>query len=104
MNKVICDICGTSYPETSEQCPICGYTREIDVELMTEETAETETVEVDEIVETAAHTPVKGGGSPLPMLKSAIRARIIMRFVLWMRMLMIPGNTITARMRNPTPC
>lgn len=26
MNKVICDICGTSYPETAEQCPICGYT------------------------------------------------------------------------------
>ena len=25
MNKVICDICGTSYPETAEQCPICGY-------------------------------------------------------------------------------
>ena len=24
MNKVICDVCGTSFPETSEQCPICG--------------------------------------------------------------------------------
>ena len=24
MNKVICDICGTAYPETSSQCPICG--------------------------------------------------------------------------------
>lgn len=29
MNKVICDICGTSYPETSAQCPICGYSREL---------------------------------------------------------------------------
>lgn len=28
MSKVICDICGTSYPETAEQCPICGSTRE----------------------------------------------------------------------------
>lgn len=24
MNKVICDVCGTSYPETAQQCPICG--------------------------------------------------------------------------------
>lgn len=27
MNKVICDICGTSYPDTAESCPICGYSR-----------------------------------------------------------------------------
>ena len=24
MNKVICDVCGTDYPETASQCPICG--------------------------------------------------------------------------------
>ena len=24
MNKLICDVCGTSYPETAQQCPICG--------------------------------------------------------------------------------
>lgn len=24
MSKVICDVCGTAYPETSTQCPICG--------------------------------------------------------------------------------
>lgn len=29
MNKVICDICGTQYPDTAAQCPICGYAREI---------------------------------------------------------------------------
>jgi len=28
MSKVICDICGTSYPETAECCPICGSTRD----------------------------------------------------------------------------
>lgn len=27
MNKIICDVCGTSYPETSSQCPICGYVK-----------------------------------------------------------------------------
>lgn len=24
MNKIVCDVCGTSYPETATQCPICG--------------------------------------------------------------------------------
>lgn len=27
MNKVICDICGTSYSDSAETCPICGYSR-----------------------------------------------------------------------------
>lgn len=35
MSKVICEICGTSYPETADQCPICGYPRDLD--LVTEE-------------------------------------------------------------------
>lgn len=24
MSKIFCDVCGTSYPDTSDQCPICG--------------------------------------------------------------------------------
>lgn len=24
MSKIICDVCGTSYPDTAAQCPICG--------------------------------------------------------------------------------
>jgi hypothetical protein len=28
MSKIICDICGTRYPDTSDQCPICGHIRE----------------------------------------------------------------------------
>ncbi len=24
MSKIICDLCGTSYPDTEDQCPICG--------------------------------------------------------------------------------
>ena len=28
MSKIICDVCGTRYPETAEQCPICGHIRE----------------------------------------------------------------------------
>lgn len=29
MNKVICDVCGTSYPETSAHCPICGCAKKV---------------------------------------------------------------------------
>ena len=28
MSKIICDVCGTRFPDTSEQCPICGHIRE----------------------------------------------------------------------------
>lgn len=34
MGKVICDICGTSYPDTAEQCPICGCTRETAAQML----------------------------------------------------------------------
>lgn len=27
MSKIVCEVCGTSYPETAEQCPICGCVR-----------------------------------------------------------------------------
>ncbi len=27
MSKIICDVCGTTYPETAAQCPICGCVR-----------------------------------------------------------------------------
>ena len=32
MNKIICDICGSVYPETADQCPICGSSREFAIE------------------------------------------------------------------------
>ncbi len=50
MSKVICDICGTSYPDTATQCPICGCVRP----------AETVTVE-DGTQESSGYTYVKGG-------------------------------------------
>jgi uncharacterized protein YjdB len=34
MNKVICDMCGTSYAETASQCPICGYARQEDAKVI----------------------------------------------------------------------
>lgn len=36
MNKVICDICGTAYPETASQCPICGHARNADQKTVTD--------------------------------------------------------------------
>lgn len=55
MNKVICDICGTTYPETAEQCPICGFARDmgaaISQEMPVEETPQA----------MPARQPVKGG-------------------------------------------
>ena len=28
MSKIICDVCGTSYPDTADCCPICGCPRD----------------------------------------------------------------------------
>ena len=32
MSKIVCEICGTSYPETAESCPICGCSRDLSAE------------------------------------------------------------------------
>lgn len=34
MSKIICDICGTSYPDTAECCPICGCSRDTSAALL----------------------------------------------------------------------
>ena len=54
MSKIICDNCGTSYPETAKQCPICGCVRPGDVRSVTNE------VKSDGNVSTG-YTYVKGG-------------------------------------------
>lgn len=37
MSKVICDICGTSYPEIEENCPVCGCSRGFALDALEEE-------------------------------------------------------------------
>lgn len=37
MSKVICDICGTTYPDTAAQCPICGCSRDTDAQMVADE-------------------------------------------------------------------
>jgi len=34
MEKIICDICGTSYPSSSDSCPICGCSNDAAAELL----------------------------------------------------------------------
>lgn len=45
MSKIICDICGTTYPETAECCPICGCSREAAADLLGEDLLAKEIVE-----------------------------------------------------------
>lgn len=52
MSKVICDVCGTTYPETASVCPICGCAKNT-----TEQTG----ADIDQNPEGAAYAPVKGG-------------------------------------------
>lgn len=65
MSKIICDICGTSYPETAKQCPICGCVRPGDVQRVTNQ------VKTDGKVSTG-YTYVKGGR----FSKSNVKKRI----------------------------
>lgn len=61
MSKIICDVCGTSYPDTATQCPICGCVR----------TPENKKISEDSNT-TAGYTYVKGGR----FSKSNVRKRM----------------------------
>lgn len=45
MSKIICDICGTSYQETAECCPICGCSRDAAAGLLGEDLLREDSVE-----------------------------------------------------------
>lgn len=53
MSKIICEVCGTSYPETSTQCPICGSVHAGDAVSVNGKTEESENA--------GEYTYVKGG-------------------------------------------
>lgn len=55
MSKIICDVCGTSYPETATQCPICGCVRSGDPVTVSGDTYD------NEPRANAGYTRVKGG-------------------------------------------
>ena len=54
MSKIICDVCGTSYPEAATQCPICGCVRSADAHVVTGDTNDVPQKE-------NTYTYVKGG-------------------------------------------
>lgn len=74
MNKVICDVCGTDYPETATQCPICGCAR---ADGNQTSAGNTETGE-----EERSYTYVKGGR----FSKSNVRKRLKAKQVQQVRM------------------
>lgn len=39
MSKVICEICGTSYPDTEKECPVCGFEKPETAEFAPEDSA-----------------------------------------------------------------
>ena len=55
MSKIICDVCGTSYPETASQCPICGCARPADAGITAGESA------TSEMNDESTYHYVKGG-------------------------------------------
>ena len=64
MNKIICDVCGTTYSDNAAQCPICGYVNPILAESGMKDNAEA--------VETGDALHVKGGR----FSKSNVRKRV----------------------------
>lgn len=67
MSKIICDVCGTDYPETAEQCPICGCARTDGGQ-----TSLADTVPGEE--ETVAYNYVKGGRFSKANVRKRLRA------------------------------
>lgn len=55
MSKIICDVCGTSYPDTASQCPICGCARTVDENMVAGDSV------LPEMSDESSYTFVKGG-------------------------------------------
>lgn len=55
MNRVICDVCGTTYPETAAQCPICGCAKPENARVVSGDTVKKDGKT------TGSYTYVKGG-------------------------------------------
>lgn len=53
MSKIICDVCGTAYPDTAEQCPICGSARDSQEEIVSDDSGNT--------AKNVGHQYVRGG-------------------------------------------
>ncbi len=70
MSKIICDVCGTSYPETATQCPICGCVRPGDAKVVAGNTNE------PEVQTSGTYTYVKGGRFSKSNVKKRSRSQV----------------------------
>ncbi len=73
MNKVICDVCGTKYPETTEQCPICGCAKPENARIVSDEVSGTEAKT------TGSYTYVKGGRFSKGNVRKRNKASVVAR-------------------------
>ncbi len=64
MEKIICDVCGTSFSDTADQCPICGCARPESSKSLSEG---------GEAVATPRYTAVKGGRFSTKNVRKRIR-------------------------------
>lgn len=67
MSKVICDVCGTAYPETAAQCPICNSARNSAEQTSAATTGKNES-------DTSGYVYVKGGRFSKKNVKKRSRA------------------------------
>ena len=73
MSKIVCDICGTSFPETEERCPICGCAKGFTLDGLSDEPVSENVeaaVDIPEEEETVAAVPVaapKSKKAPAPV-------------------------------------
>lgn len=54
MSKIICDVCGTAFPETASNCPICGCAKAPDAQVVDIE-------DTQDVEKTTANQYAKGG-------------------------------------------
>lgn len=54
MGKIICEICGTTYPDTAGSCPICGYSQDLGLGNLAEDDILNDTPAQEEIGSFAA--------------------------------------------------
>lgn len=69
MSKIICEVCGTSYSDSSAQCPICGYVDPTMAEGHFQESGET--------MDSGEYTYVKGGRFSKNNVKKRIKSNPI---------------------------
>ena len=65
MSKIVCDICGTEYPETEVECPICGCTKESSAALLADTMLAEELTAAAAVLEEEVPAPVVRQDAPV---------------------------------------